>query len=214
MTIMGTDVDDKGKDMIPDEDVKSKASENESKDQEPEDDDNIFSNANISENSDVDVSDGKKPISISPEDKIAFIDAIVENSRFTKEYSLFGGRIKVVLRSLTSDEVNALATWTAKKGTSDSAGMLAGRYRKYLMSAEVAMLDGVEMPPLDQPLFETVGKDGSVSQPGWVDRCSYWDGMDIGKFNAIMKCISDFDILYSTLCSKAEDSNFWNPDTP
>ena len=161
------------------------------------------------------VNDGKNDVKISYEDKIAFIDAIAENKRFTKSYSLFGGKVKFTLRSLTSDEVNAIAAWTAKIGTKDSAGLVSGRYRKYLLSAHVAMMNGVEMPPLEEPLYERLESDGkTTAQPGWIKRCDYWDGMGFGQFQAIAKCVSEFDELYSVLCSKAEDSNFWNPDTP
>lgn len=180
----------------------------ESADDEKED--GIFSGENLAKESDI---DEKPPMKISPEDKIAFLDSIIENKRFTKDYSLFGGKLKLKLRSLTSDEVNALGAWAARQGTKDSSGLMAGRYRKYLMAAHVEMLDGVEMPPLEEPLFETLEGGRSV-QPGWVGRCSYYDRLGFGKFNAIMSCIEKFDTLYSLLCRKAEDENFWDPDTP
>ena len=174
---------------------------------------NIFSDGNLGNESVV--LSGKKDVVISADDKVAFIDAVVSNTRFTKDYSLFGGRIKLTIRSLTSDEVNALATWSAKQGTNDPAGLVAGKYRKYLLAAQVSMLDGVEMPPLEEPLYEHLGSDGkTIEPPGWIGRCSFWDNMGFGQFQAILGCIGDFDMIYSTLCSKAEDSNFWSPDTP
>ena len=177
-----------------------------------DEDDGIFSAENLKDESEEQIQ-GKEPMKIGPEDKASFIDAVAENRRFTKRYVLFGGKIDLTLRSLTADEVNAIGTWIARQGTKDSAGMLAGRYRKYLMCAHVAMLNGVEMPPIEEPLFETVGKDGKTIQPGWIGRSSYFDGIGYGQFSAIMSCISSFDTLYSILCSKAEDSNFWLPDT-
>jgi hypothetical protein len=116
---------------------------------------------------------------------------------------------------MTVDEVNALASWTAKRGTEDPAGLMSGRYRKYLAAAQVAMYNGVDMPPLEQPLFSSLGSDGkTVKEPGWIKRSEYWDEMGVGAFNLIMSCISDFDIRYATLCEEAENANFWNPDTP
>ena len=181
----------------------------------------IFSEGKISEESTVQIGDmpgddvKKRDVVITPSDKAAFIDAIVSNDRFKKEYSMFGGKLKATLRSLTSDEVNALATWTAKQGTKDSAGLMSGRYRKYLLAAYIEMPDGVEMAPLEEPLYETVGTDGkTVQPPAWVDRCKFFDGMGYGKFQALMSLVREFDTLYSTLCEKAEDANFWSPDTP
>ena len=195
-------------------------------DKKPEKAESMFSDDNLSKDSVVeadapaepkklDLGAMKRDVTITSEDKVAFIDAVVENRRFTKNYSLFGGRVTLTVRSLTTDEVNALSSWTVRQGNKDSAGLLAGRYRKYLMAAHLAMLNGVEFPPLENPLFETMGSDGKTSlPPGWVKRCDQFDDMDFGRFNAIMGCIADFDTRYSILCNKAEDANFWNPGTP
>ena len=171
-------------------------------------DENIFSDGNITK--DTDVGDVK----ISVKDKVDFIESVVNNTRFTKDYSLFGGRMSLTVRSMTADETTAISTWLAKEGTKDSAGLVSGRYRKYLLSAQIARINGVDNPPLDQPLFETVGKDGKTVAPGWIDRCDAWDGYGSGVFQAILNCARNFDELYSALCGKAEDANFWSPDTP
>lgn len=190
----------------------------ENDDEKPE---NVFSEENLTKTSDVegritlDSTDGAKTMQLTASDKTGFIDAIVNNTRFTKSYSLFGGHLTLTLRSLTNDEVNALSAWIVKQGSNDSAGMLAGRYRKFLVAAQVESYNGTKMPPLEEPLFPMLGSDGkTVDQPGWINRSAYWDGLSVGVFNAIMGCISDFDERYALLCRKAEDSNFWLPDTP
>ena len=180
---------------------------------------NAFSDENLPKDTVVEgesLSIGKNgKVVIAPRDKADFIDAVVNNVRYTRDYSLFGGKILLTLRTLTVDETNALATWTAKVGTRDSAGLMAGRYRKYLVAAMVSKYNGVEMPPLEAPLFETLGDDGkTVNPPGWLNRCNFWDGTAVGVFSAIMQCIAHFDALYAALCAKADDANFWNPDTP
>lgn len=174
--------------------------------------DGSFSGENLQKDSEIRL-DGGKPMVISAADKERFIDSVVANSRFTKDYTLFGGKVSLTLRSLTLDEVNALSTWSVKCGTKDPAGMMSGKYRKYLAAATVAKLNGVDMPPLDQPLFETLGKDNAVQEPGWVGRSGYWDSVPFGLFSAIMDCISQFDLLYAAMCREASNSNFWSPDT-
>lgn len=184
--------------------------------------DDIFSEKKLDDDSDVSSvkasvggTKARKTVTVTSEDKKAFVDSVVSNTRFTKEYSLFGGRIMLVIRSLTVDEVNAIASFVAKAGTMDPSGLMAGRYRKYLAAAQVAQYNGVEMPPLEEPLFPRLESDGkTVSEPGWVDRNRYWDGIGIGAFNVVMSCISDFDETYATLCREADNSNFWAPDTP
>lgn len=182
---------------------------------------NIFSEEELPRDSEVDpeitmgANSLPKKVVIGAAEKKSFLDAVISNTRYTKEYSLFGGRLKFRLRSLTTDETNAMSSWIVKEGSSDSAGLMSGRYRKYLVAAQMEEFNGVMMPPLEEPLFETLGKDGkTVEKPGWINRCSYWDGLSVGVFNAIMGCISDFDMRYSILCQKANDESFWRPDTP
>lgn len=183
---------------------------------------NVFSDSNIREDSKVKKEeitfDSRKEhgdMTLTAVEKMDFLDSVINNTRFCKDYSLFGGKLKFTIRSLTNDEVNAMSAWIAKKGTSDSPGLLAGRYRKYLVAAQVEMFNGTKMPPLEAPLFETLASDGkTLVPPGWANRCDFWDEKPVGVFNAIMNCIDDFDTRYAMLCQKADDANFWNPDTP
>ena len=184
------------------------------------DKDDIFSSENLPKDSVVspepdEGGEKEDDVEVSSVDKASFIDSVANNARFTKDYSMFNGKLTFTLRSLTIDEVNALSVWSVKQGTKDPAGIVAGKYRKYLLAAHLAMIDGVENPPLKEPLFERIGQDGkSVEEPGWLNQAAFSDSMAYGKFQAILNCIGKFDKLYATLCSKAEDSNFWVPDTP
>ena len=60
----------------------------------------IFSEGKISEESTVQIGDmpgddvKKRDVVITPSDKAAFIDAIVSNDRFKKEYSMFGADVR------------------------------------------------------------------------------------------------------------------------
>lgn len=184
--------------------------------EQPPKKENIFSDANLPKNEEITLGDtAEQPVTITSDDKVSFVDSVVANTRFTKSYVLFGGKVTLTLRSLTTDEVNALSAWIIKRGAADSSGLLSGRYRKYLAAAQVARLNDTDMPPLEAPLFETIEKDGkTVQQPGWLARSAYWDDMAVGLFETVMARIKEFDALYSALCKKAEDVNFWNPDTP
>ena len=184
--------------------------------EQPPKKENIFSDANLPKNEEITLSDtAEQPVTITSADKVSFVDSVVSNTRFTKSYVLFGGNVTLTLRSLTTDEVNALSAWIIKRGAADSSGLLSGRYRKYLAAAQVARLNDTDMPPLEAPLFETLEKDGkTVRQPGWLARSAYWDDMAVGLFETVMARIKEFDALYSALCKKASDVNFWNPDTP
>lgn len=188
---------------------------------------NVFSDDNLPKNITMGASDIKdniielsststnKPLVITSEDKVAFLDAVVANDRFTKAYSIFGGRISFTVRSLTSEEVQALAAWIIKAGSVDPAGQIAGRYRKYALAAQIAKYNDVTMPPLQAPLFPEMSTDGKTKkEPGWLDQSACWDNKPSGVLEAILSCLKDFNDIYATLCTKAEDANFWNPDTP
>lgn len=158
---------------------------------------------------------GGKTVTITPEDKVAFLDSVMTNSRFTKRYRLFGGRMDITVRSLTQDELSALAAWAYKQAISDPSWHLSGRGRRYALSAQVAMFNGIELPPLEEPLYASVEADGkTLKPPAWVERDNFWCGQSAGVVSAVLKCITDFDARYQILCNKAEDENFWNPDTP
>ena len=219
MTIMGTDSAESDK-------VRNESSGKSGEDSGDKNKPSVFTGDDLAKDTEIPESEvsqdqaigirpNPKGITLTVKDKVDFIDSVVNNTRFTKDYSIFGGRIKFTVRSLTSEEVQALAVWTLKKSTENPADQLSGRYRKYLMAAHISRYNGVDMPPLEAPLFETLEQDGKTTrQPGWVERSRFWNDKGSGIVQSILNCIADFDLRYSTLCSRAEDENFWNPDTP
>jgi len=192
----------------------------------------IFSQERIAEDTEVEIPDdvdGDAPgregglksipetrtVTVTAEDKVRFIDAVASNSRFERNYTLFGGRISLTVRSITAEESNALAAWAFKKAVADPTWNVSGRGRRHILVAQIARFNGTDMPPMEKPLFETLGSDGkTLSEPGWVGRADFWEGIGAGVVDAVMNCISDFDTRYRILCEKAEDENFWLPDTP
>lgn len=156
-----------------------------------------------------------KDIVITADDKIAFIDSVVNNTRFEREYKMFGGKVSVTIRSITAEEANALAAWAFRKSVSDPTWPLSGRGRRNILNAQVSKFNGVAIAPMKQPLFGTPSADGkTVSDPAWVESSAFWDDKSTAVIDAVMRCIADFDKKYATLCEKAEDENFWAPDTP
>lgn len=155
------------------------------------------------------------PVKITPEDKAAFIDAVVSNSRFEKEYKLFGGKVSLKVRSLTAEESQAIASWVLRHGADNPGDQMAGRFLKHVLAAQISWYNGVAMPPMAEPLFETLDKDGkTVMPPGWLSQGDFWERQGTGLVQAVRGCLNSFDRLYAALCSKAEDENFWSPDTP
>lgn len=156
-----------------------------------------------------------RPVTISAEDKVAFLDSVVTNARFEKTYRLFGGKISLKVRSLTADESQAIASWVLRHGADNPGDQIAGRFLKHVLAAQISFYNGVAMPPMAEPLYETLDKDGKTVTPvGWLNQGDFWDKQPSGVVQAVRGCLNSFDRLYAALCSKAEDENFWNPDTP
>lgn len=154
-------------------------------------------------------------IRITPEEKLMFIDALVGNTRFMLPYSLFGGKVSIVVRSMTFEETRALSEWCVRNAPKDIGGQISGKFRRFMLCAQIEMYNGTKMNNLAEPLFETLDKDGKTKiDPGWIGQADFWDGMPTAVISAISKCVADFNRKYDYLVSKAEDANFWNPDTP
>lgn len=160
--------------------------------------------------------DGKTTadITVTPAEKLAFVNALVSNSRLVLPYELFGGKIKVSVRSMTFEETRALSEWCIANAPKDIGGQISGKFRRYLLLAQVDEMNGVKFEPLAKPLFATVGKDGKMEDPGWIGAASYWDDKPTVVVSAIARCVADFNRKYEFMTLKAEDVNFWNPDTP
>jgi hypothetical protein len=158
----------------------------------------------------------KNGVEITASDKKRFIDAIISNSRFTSEYSLFGGRVKAVIRSLTTEEARAVATYLVKTSITDVVGQTTGKYRKYLLAAHVEEYNGVKFAPIPEPLFSEVGEGGAEKAPAWVeyDAVKFWEKASPAVVSAVAECVADFEAKYEYLTKKAEDANFWESDTP
>lgn len=157
----------------------------------------------------------KEGITITPEEKKAFVDAIIGNKRFCSDYSIFGGSIRLTLRSLTTEEAMAVASYCMKNSVVDVSGQVTGKYRKYLIAAHIDKYNGTEFKPLAAPLFGTIGEDGEEKDPEWTNSedIKFWDRAHPAVVSAVAKCVADFEAKYEYLTSKAEDANFWISDT-
>lgn len=216
MRVMGTDgvenvnpVEPEAGDKGPADNPETKPAEDE---QPAEDSKSIFGEAMASTTED---SVRGMQIKITPEEKVAFVDALVGNERFKLSYDLFGGKAKIVVRSMTFEETRALSEWCVRNAPKDIGGQISGKFRRFMLCAQIEMYNGTKMSNLAEPLFETLDKDGkTVTEPGWLKQADFWDGMPTAVISALSKCVADFNRKYDYLISKAEDANFWNPDTP
>lgn len=156
----------------------------------------------------------KEDLVITPEEKRTFVDALVSNSRWIHESSIFGGKIKVTLRSRTRAETDALYAYIRHELSrgDESLSLLQGDMAFILLVAHVAELNGTKFPEMKAPLTYTE-EGGLEKEPGWIEDLQNWKKRPIGITDALINRIQLFEYKYWAMVSEASNSNFWTPDT-
>lgn len=152
---------------------------------------------------------------ISPEEKAAFIDAMITGGRYTQEIQLFGGKVTAKLRSRTAEETHAMYAYIrhilAKNGK-EGLSAVEGDMAYVPLVAQVAELNGVSYPEMKTPLtYEE--SDGKEVEPGWYEDFKAWKAKPEGLTSALISCIQLFEYKYWTMTKEASNKNFWNSDT-
>lgn len=154
-------------------------------------------------------------VETSEAERRIFLDACANGQRFELPFTLFGGRVRGVLRSRTHAETRAINAELSKeirdkKIITDSDYMM--RLRAVLLTAQVATFQGVDNPPLVAPLNRTLLPVGE-QEPGWLQYTQRWEDMDDGLATALQEQLRLFELKYWTLIRHAGDQNFWLPAT-
>lgn len=153
-------------------------------------------------------------IVVSSEEKASFIDAVVYNTRFTRPFEAFSGRIHGIFRCRTIREQQAISAHLqacVRDRKIVTEAEFLSELRACSLSAQVARLNELEFDLLPEPLFASADKDGSVVPHGWTDRVSYWKKQEENNLPLVLKLfklLRDFEILYWTLVKDSEDANF------
>lgn len=148
---------------------------------------------------------------ISDEDKIRFRDAMLTGRRFTKDYDLLGGAIKLTLRNLTQTELKVCAAVGKEKFLKDSEEGLTDDwgdfYRdihdcKFALSVSKIERHGdVYLAESEGPLKERIKKAVEVVLDGFFE--------DSPLRAAFRHTFAEFDSMVATMIVRAYDVNFW-----
>jgi len=153
---------------------------------------------------------------ISPEEKANFIDAMITGERYTQRFSLFGGKVNVVVRSRTAAETHALYSYIrytlSGKGGENAYSRVEGDMAYVPLVAQIAELNGRSFPEMKTPLtFEEL--DGKIVEPGWYEDFKAWKAKPEGLTSALISCVQLFEYKYWTMTKEASNKNFWSSDT-
>ena len=162
-----------------------------------------------------------EPIVITPDDKRQFLEAVVTAGRFTKPFSLFGGKISGLLRSRTARESHAmLAELRREYIVGEILGDLGygDRMRWFALRFQVQELNGIEYPPPAEPLLAQKVLDDKGGEkthaPRWVEEALTFFSKNESDaiVAALYREVNKFEKLYWALVSHAGDQNFWQTE--
>lgn len=157
-----------------------------------------------------------KEIEITSEDKYLFLDTIIENSRFTRSFNLFGGKLQGTLRTRTQNETRAIFQQLNKElrdGKLETQLEYSLRLRNMLFAAQVEFLNGDMYAELQKPLMATVNGE-ETTEIGWLHQVDIWNELNDGLTNLLFNELCRFEYKYLTLLEQADDQNFWKTELP
>jgi len=151
---------------------------------------------------------------ITNTEKSTFIDAMITGERYRQSYSIFGGKVNIIIRSRTNKETQAMYAYIRHELSQDGGNLtlLEGDMQYMLLLAQVEEVNGTKYPEMKTPLTY-VESGGSTQEPGWVADLNAWKNRPEGLVSAIINRIQLFEYKYWTMVKEASNKNFWNSDT-
>ena len=164
--------------------------------------------------------DELETVVITAADKKRFQDCFVDGTRFTRGFSVLGGRVKGVFRCRKTAESRAIMTELTRLAIANgySASDYAAANRKALLHCQLAELSGVVKPEFQAPLravekinIETKTKE--IVPPAWVLEMDIaFDNVGDAVEDILYKELKTFEKVYWTMVRNAGDQNFWDPE--
>lgn len=174
------------------------------------------------------------------EDKYMFVKALLSDKPFQKEYSLFDGKMKVVFKTITAAEAEAvteaIVIQSSRVPYTNLVAMSAA-HMKYSMACSIVKItteneDGISIKSFDSPFKKYddsprkdtyyVKEEGQLktktglvaAAPGqkviWASIESFSD-IQIPIYNILFKCFQQFDALVAQIAKDAAQPDFF-PD--
>lgn len=177
-------------------------------------------------------------IEISDQDKYNFLQAIVSDKPFRKEYSLLNGKLKVTFKTITTAEAEAVnQAIVIQSGRVPYATMIAmgAAHVKYSMACSIVELasetdEGIKIREFKSPLIkysdeprkdsyyvtdnnQLKTKTGVLeASPGqkviWASTESFSE-IQLPIYNMIFACFQKFDLLLAKLIKESENPDFF-----
>ena len=145
--------------------------------------------------------------------KEAFLDCVVNGSRYTEEFRLYGGRLVIRVRCRSAAETEAIEAYARRKVSSGETRYQSeymALMRRLLLTAQLAEANGVEYPEMAAPYKFVETADG-LTPPAWESQMKVWDSKSDAWMSAVAGAILEFEARYWKMVSMSGDENFWAP---
>jgi len=160
-------------------------------------------------------------VEVTAEEKAAFLDAIVDGSRYTQPFSLYAGKVTGVFRSRTTRETRAVMGELfrqLREGIISGDDDYQARVRHALLRLHVQELQNVEYGVPAEPLMAQAGTgtDGKpvTNAPAWVEEAEAFYGSEQQEalVSAVYEALRKFEQKYWAMVEHADDQNFWQTE--
>jgi hypothetical protein len=149
-------------------------------------------------------------VKLTPEDKAAFMAAVVTGDRLLLPIAVAGGQVTVKVRSRTRSETQAVYTQLAME---EARGYALGeswalRLNTFLMTAQVAEFGSTVYEPLARPLLCTRDAAGKQIPPAWLAQADAWAEADEVRCGLAFEAVMIFELKYQAFLDGSKNQDF------
>jgi len=155
-------------------------------------------------------------VEVSNIDKDEFLDCLVDDRRFTRQFSLYGGRITGKFRSRSTEESMAILAEVNRIRRDKGAAFTLPEYAAFLRHASLAfqvieLNDVVYSLPEGGLRAEYDVETDKIVAPKWTKLVEKYANMEEGLEQGIYTRLMEFERVYWTMVKNAANQDFWNP---
>ena len=155
-------------------------------------------------------------VTITYEDKQAFLASLVHDTRFKMPFNLFGGAITGLFRSRLQAESTAIFAqleYERRAGLLDMNVAYSMRLRNMLLATQIEILNNETYPELKQPYLPIIEGLNRKTLPGWLAQADTWAAKPEAIVKALYGVLKEFEYKYLVMLEHATDQNFWKTAT-
>lgn len=160
-------------------------------------------------------------VEITESDKDAFIASLIDNTRYTRSFSIFNGKITGVIQSRTADETRALIHEAQRRVRTSEVltdADYSAIFRKAVLRFQIKEVNNAAFPEVTYPLlaqynFTALDGEDAIKPPAWFAEAEkFWGPKQCGYVTAVYAEVMKFEFKYWTLVENSANQDFWLPE--